>query len=268
MAKGRFISSNKYVKEMADIILKIAYRHGTATVFNDFILMSAYAISNAVDKLHFKEREQSYSDVVKKYNKDELEGFVQLNAKLICGLEECMYTVDILGELFASLGQWNGNNGQFFTPMSVSQAMAKMLINSSDEIIEKKGYITVMEPTCGSGGLVLAAANTLSEMKLNPTKVMCICAVDNDIRCAMMTYIQLSYLGLPAVVIHGDSLCAKEYSRFYTPIYILDGWLRKEKMSITDAISIDDEKMKSMMAPVYPVIKYGIKKDENKNESA
>ena len=37
-------------------------------------------------------------------------------------------------------------------------------------------------------------------------------AVDNDVRCAMMTYMQLSYLGVLAVNIHSDSFLVKKYA--------------------------------------------------------
>ena len=43
-------------------------------------------------------------------------------------------------------------------------------------------------------------------------------AQDIDIRCVWMAYIQLSLYGIPAVVIHGDTLAMKEWSRWYTPL--------------------------------------------------
>lgn len=63
----------------------------------------------------------------------------------------------------------------------------------------------------------------------------------------MMAYIQLSYLGIPAVVVHGDSLRNEEYTRFYTPIYVLNGWLWKEPMSLTNQICDDDIKLSNIM---------------------
>lgn len=97
---------------------------------------------------------------------------------------------------------------------------------------------------------------------------MCVCAVDIDIRCAMMTYIQLSYLGIPAVVIHGDTLSAKEFTRFYTPVYILNNWIWREQMSITDTTCLDDEKLKCMLEPVCAVMKYGFGEEKKANEQS
>lgn len=95
--------------------------------------------------------------------------------------------------------------------------------------------------------MVIAAADALHKNHYNPSQNMCVIAVDNDIRCAMMAYIQLSYLGIPAVVIHGDGLLVKEYARFYTPVYILGGWLWKEPMSFTDQICDDDKKLTDIL---------------------
>lgn len=42
-------------------------------------------------------------------------------------------------------------------------------------------------------------------------------AQDIDIRCVWMAYIQLSLYGIPAVVIHGNTLTMETWSRWYTP---------------------------------------------------
>ena len=42
-------------------------------------------------------------------------------------------------------------------------------------------------------------------------------AQDIDIRCVWMAYIQLSLYGIPAVVIHGNTMNMEEWDRWYTP---------------------------------------------------
>ena len=42
-------------------------------------------------------------------------------------------------------------------------------------------------------------------------------AQDIDIRCVWMAYIQLSLYGIPAVVIHGNTLTMETWSQWYTP---------------------------------------------------
>jgi hypothetical protein len=44
-----------------------------------------------------------------------------------------------------------------------------------------------------------------------------------------MTYLQLSLLHVPAIVVHGNSLSLEEFGHWYTPAHILDGWNWKLK---------------------------------------
>ena len=44
-----------------------------------------------------------------------------------------------------------------------------------------------------------------------------------------MCYIQLSLYGIPAVVVHGNSLTNEEWSSWQTPVYIIDGWRWKSR---------------------------------------
>lgn len=39
-----------------------------------------------------------------------------------------------------------------------------------------------------------------------------------------MTYLQLSLLHIPAVVVHGNALSLEEWGHWYTPAHILGGW--------------------------------------------
>lgn len=50
-------------------------------------------------------------------------------------------------------------------------------------------------------------------------------ATDIDLKCVYMCYLQLSLYGIPAVVIHGNTLTLEEWSRWFTPVYIAHGWV-------------------------------------------
>lgn len=67
-------------------------------------------------------------------------------------------------------------------------------------------------------------ANAISNRNLNYQQCMHITAVDIDIKAVHMCYIQLSLMGIPAVVIHGNPLTLEEWSSWYTPFHILNGW--------------------------------------------
>ena len=65
-------------------------------------------------------------------------------------------------------------------------------------------------------------------------------AQDIDIRCVWMAYIQLSLYGIPAVVIHGNTLTMETWSQWYTPCAAVP-FMDIEQES-NNAHRIDDEK--------------------------
>ena len=266
--KSTYISPNERVREIVKQFETIGYRHGISTVFDDYLIIASCMISNVIDKVHFEEREALYMRTIKKYSKEEIQKYVELPAMVINALEHDLYSTDLLGEMFHCLNQSNSRNGQFFTPKHVADFMAEIMIGPKCDEIESRGHITICEPTCGSGVMVIAAANSLYKNHYNPSQNMCVLACDNDIRCARMAYIQLSYLGIPAVVVHGDSLAMDEYERFYTPVYILGGWIWREPMTLANGFCVDDEELKCSMNPVYELLRYGLKTDSENEEQA
>ena len=67
--------------------------------------------------------------------------------------------------------------------------------------------ITINEPTCGGGGMIIAAADVLKRRGINYQRCMKVFAQDLDWKCVYMCYVQLSLLGVDAVVVQGDTLC-------------------------------------------------------------
>ena len=208
---------------MLGIIKKLSYRRNTWQVFNDFVEVCALTISNSVDKENWEEREKQYLEIIGRYNKKEVDLISHMFAKLVIELDECYVRGeldDVLGRLFHALGLHNKWKGQFFTPPNIANMMAEMTVENCGEIIKEKGYMTIGEPACGSGVMVLGAANSLRNQGFNHQKHMVVTATDVDLKCVHMAYIQFSLYGIPAVVIHGDTLTMEEWSRWYTPMYV------------------------------------------------
>lgn len=110
----------------------------------------------------------------------------------------------------------NSKVGQFFTPFHISQMTADMAI----EQIEQDGKCILYEPSCGSGGMIIAAAKKIKQEGYDYQRQMEVVAQDIDWRSVYMTYVQLSLLGINAVVCQGDSLSNEvisEENRLYTP---------------------------------------------------
>ncbi len=203
-------------------IQKLSGRHSTWKVFSDFCEISAIAISNSIDKTNRKERENHYLSIVKKYTKEEINLFAKMFSDLVISLNKCVEDKlldDILGQIFHELGLHNHWKGQYFTPMTVCNAMGEITLQDPEKIIEERGYITVGEPCVGSGAMVLGMANALENRGYDYQKQMLVQATDIDLKCVHMAYIQLALYGIPAVITHGNTLTMEEWSRWYTPMY-------------------------------------------------
>ena len=119
----------------------------------------------------------------------------------------------------------NSSIGQFETPYTVSKFMAEINFSELEisQKIENNHLITLSEPCCGSGGMIIAFAETMKEHNFNYQKHLYVEAIDIDEMSFMMAYIQLTLLGIPAKVIQGDTLTLKFQQVLYTPFYFLSG---------------------------------------------
>jgi hypothetical protein len=221
MAKKRLEPTGQK-KELIALIRENSRRHRVHQVFSDFVELSALSISNSVDPLHFTEREARYLQIVRGYEREEVERFARMLALLVewleCGLTDC------LGELFMSLDLGDHWKGQFFTPYEVSSLMARMIAGDVRPQVEAQGFVTVCEPACGAGGMVIAFADAIAAQGVNYQRVMHATAIDVDATAAHMAYVQLALLHIPAIVVHGNSLTLEERSHWVTPAHVLGGW--------------------------------------------
>ncbi len=202
---GRNESEKSFIKAFNSL----SYRHNPWTVWCDFVNMSACSIANAVDReeKRWKEREDSYLARAKTYTEDELHSFSDLLGMTVMALEQNPRQ-DFLGTLYMNLDFGNDWTGQFFTPWSVSEMMARMLFDENPQKrIDEQGYITVNDPACGAGCMLLAFAQLLlNEYKINYQQSVLFTGQDLDPVVAQMCYIQLSLLGCPGYVVIGDTL--------------------------------------------------------------
>ena len=222
-------------KTITQLIEQLAYRHSAWQVFADFVEMGAICFSNA-DLVQREAREARYMEIVKRYNADEVKLFPEMLGTLVMGLEE--EPEDILGRTYQELELHNKWAGQYFTPFPLCRAMAKMIVGDGADIQERiadRGYLTASEPACGSGAMVIALALELKELGVNYQQHLHVTAVDVDAKCVHMTYLQLSLLHIPAVVVHGNSLSLEEFGRWYTPAHIKKGWNNKLRRAVPAA---------------------------------
>lgn len=63
---------------------------------------------------------------------------------------------------------------------------------SADELLKGKRYISVNDPACGAGAMLIAFANVAKKHGINYQKHVLFVAQDIDRTAAMMCYIQMS----------------------------------------------------------------------------
>ena len=199
---------------------ELAYARNPHSIFRDFLTVAMASLHNSV--LMDQEIENEYLEIAKNYGRDDLERFASLLGMLV--VLQNGKPGDVLGDIYAALELTNAGAGQFFTPFSISEMIAKTQINSVLQIIEQKGFVTLCEPACGSGGMVLAVVGQLIEKRHDPAQTLWVQCTDIDRLCVNMIYIQFALWNVPAEIIWGDTLSGKVYGRFFTPAHHIYGW--------------------------------------------
>jgi len=228
MAKARqpiLRPGEHHLREMERLLRRLGERHQLWTAFEDFVAMSAFSISNAIDPRAYTEREAAYMQIVKRYSTDEVQQFPMIFSQLVLALEA--EPQDYLGRLFHALELHNKWRGQYFSPWSLCVCMAQMTVHDAKELLATQPFLTACEPCAGSGAMVLALAEALRDHEINYQQYLHVTAIDIDLRCVHMAYVQMSLLHIPGIVLHGDSLLGETWSTWATPAHILGFWAEK-----------------------------------------
>lgn len=187
-------------------------------MWSDMICVFACMISNTVDKHNFDDREKLLNDTLNKYDdgtkKDFTELFVHLvnvfegNVIVNNGVVEKIKFDDVLGDLYMHLDFGNDRGGQFFTPYNVASLVGNIAFTDSIEkqLDSKEEVITINDPACGGGALLIAGAEMLFNKGINYQADAFFVGNDIDFTTALMCYIQLSLIGAKGCVHVGDSL--------------------------------------------------------------
>lgn len=204
-------------KDIIKCIESISGKYSSYEVFSDWIKCCSLSISNSIEIFHGKTwevRERAFLDVTKKYEISEQRKFSEMFVMLVETLEEEM--TDVLGQVYMESGMGSKAAGQFFTPYHLSYLTAKLSVLEPDE----DGIYRINEPSCGGGGMIIAAAQALKEKGIDYQRKMKVVAQDLDWKGVYMCYLQLSLLGIKAVCVQGNTL-AEPYIKSYPPERVL-----------------------------------------------
>ena len=232
-----------YLKEFILKLQNLDTSRRTDVVFRDFLTLSTYAIMQPFYRS--PDIEQKYMNIVSKYTQEQANDFSQMLALLVNALEQKYQ--DFLGQIYMRLNLGNVKTGQFFTPYSVSKMMSEITFLENKDNIENQELITLSEPCCGSGGIIIAYAETMKNHNINFQKKLFVEAIDIDELCFQMTYIQLSLYGISARVMLGDTLAYKFSQIYYTPMYFINGFSWKLKEFESNKTKSEKEAIKQII---------------------
>ncbi|WP_143541370.1 N-6 DNA methylase [Rhizobium anhuiense] len=216
------------LKSIVKLFESCRYSHDLYTVFGDWCECSAISMSNAVDLVNFEKREARYLEIARKYGRETMGTFSHIMGEVVIALEE--RPQDILGAAFHALELHNKARGQFFTPYSICQLMARTVAGSAEDMrkaIAERGFLIAQEPAVGSGTMVIALSDAILEAGFNYQQFLHVTAVDIDPRASHMAYIQFSLLHIPATVIVGDSLAMRFREDWHTLAHVMGSWSAK-----------------------------------------
>lgn len=213
-----------HIKEFISEISNIKSVHPWIA-YSDFMEVSVCTLKKPFEYIYDENIDNKFLSVLKKNNDKEKEIFPKLLGIFISLMDieaSKGFFTDIAGKIFHLLNAENKRTGQFFTPSNLGYLTASVMDrNIIKKTIDEQGYIVINEPACGSGSLILGLATLMLELGYNPQKQLFIRATDIDKRCVDMCFNQLSYYGLSAVIVHGNTLTQEEWDKLYTPFYLL-----------------------------------------------
>ena len=197
--------------------------HDEREVFLDVIRLGACMVHQSSYRCLFQLPKDKVYEEVEEVRKEYVKKFSDADLEVINDIlnyiEDHLMThhTDILGEYYMSIGA-NKDVGQFFTPFPVSYLMAQITFGSEhQETLEKQGYLSLQEPACGAGGMVLAFAKVMKDHGCEPSSQLYVDATDIESNAFYMCYLQLSLAGISGVVRHGDTLRMEHWRHWETP---------------------------------------------------
>ena len=171
-------------------------RSSIGGVFRDFCRVTACCLAAQT-------REDEYLQTIKPYTREELERLAQAMGYLIDEMDAHPFT-DVLGVFYTETmaGADQTARGEFYTPQPVAELMGAVTLDI--EKIKAEGKpVTVCDPCCGSGAILLSCARLLAPDHVDLLRVTL--QDINPVACDM-AYINTTLWGIPAEIILGNTL--------------------------------------------------------------
>lgn len=169
----------------------IGQRWNYTNVFDDFLSMAMCAFA-------YGREEERYFEVIKKYDRRELDLFVRLMAEWLRVQDKETAEggwFDMLGAFYEVLSQGYKQKrlAQFFTPPEICDLMASLTGPTAEDVGKMMN-----DPACGSGRILLA-------MHANAPRNLYV-GQDVDVMCCKMTCLNMMIHGVVGEVHHMNTL--------------------------------------------------------------
>jgi hypothetical protein len=207
--------TERKTNQTLSLLQDLSGKYGMSKVFSDFLELSvaAFGCGNLED---------DYFKSIKGYSKDELLIFNEAFGSLVLDYEESVLSEgswkDCIGNLYEEIGMSNPRTGQFFTPESICNLMAELVIDEEDSR-------TVNDPSAGS------SRNLVAHSRLNPKNRFkyTYYAQDLDFRCVLMSVLNFVFHGLSGYIVHQNTLSLETFSGY--KVYLPETGLGVRKMT-------------------------------------
>ncbi|MDE2102159.1 MAG: SAM-dependent DNA methyltransferase [Patescibacteria group bacterium] len=201
--------------DFRQILKRLAYGHDLRRVFDAFVRLAACAVAAQT-------REAEYLEEVKHWQKPELGLFAEALGSLVREMESEPFT-DLIGGYYmefalSSKGQQWG--GEYHTPKPICDFMAQITMGDMSELPADRP-ITVCEPACGSGAMILSVGQVCSPEVRRRLRVT---AIDINRTACDMAFLNTTLWGIPTRVIHGNTISG-EYWSAWSNIHYIAPWL-------------------------------------------
>jgi len=209
--------SSKHPKQndFRKILEALSRHHDTRRVFDAFIRFTACAVAAQT-------REAEYLEEAKRWNRQELTIFAEAIGALVNEMEAKPFE-DVIGGYYMEYAlsargrQWSG---EFHTPKNICDLMAKLTLGDA-ALIPAEGPITVCEPACGAGALILSFAKACPPEVRHRLRVT---AMDINHTACDIAFVNTTLWGIPTRIIHCDTLTMKCWAA-WSNIHCLMPWL-------------------------------------------
>ena len=197
------------------ILESISRQHDTRKVFDAFVRFAACALAAQT-------REAEYLEEVKHWERQDLDLFGNALGALVLEMEGRPFE-DVLGGYYMEFAlshkgqQWNG---EFHTPKPICDLMARMTLGDV-ESLPKDRPITVCEPACGAGAMILSLAEACPPDVRRRLRVT---AIDINRTACDMAFVNTTLWGIPTRIIHGNSLSLECWAA-WSNIHWIMPWL-------------------------------------------